>query len=173
MKEQKSTDEALVGLDGSEQENTESDVCTDTVDGKNLIDDLKATIVRNDKELNESKVRINDLEQEIALLLQNETDLKSHLSAVQGTLSDAITGYRSMVVKANPEVVAELVTGDSIEAVNESLEKAKDLVGKVRKNLENEMANEKFPIGVPERRSKGTSALSSRDKIRYAIGGKT
>ena len=65
MKEQKSTDEALVGLDGSEQENTESDVCTDTVDGVNLIDDLKATIVRNDNELNESKVRINELEQVI------------------------------------------------------------------------------------------------------------
>jgi len=180
LTEQTSVDEDLSGPEGGERDNTESEVCTNPSDEENFVADFKVTIARKDSELNESRVRIHEMEQvitdkeqEIARLIQSEADFKNRLSEAHGTLSDAVAGYRNMVLQANPEVVTELINGDSIEAVNESLAKAKDLVGRVRKNLESEIADERFPMGVPERRIKDASALSARDKIRFAIGGKT
>jgi hypothetical protein len=69
-------------------------------------------------------------------------------------------------------VLEELITGDTIESINESLKKAKTLVSQVRQGLETEIAGAKIPAGAPPRTPPDLSALSPREKIQYAIGGK-
>jgi hypothetical protein len=76
------------------------------------------------------------------------------------------------VLELNPEIAEELINGDTIEAVNVSLEKAINLVRRVKKSVEKEISNIKVPAGAPGRRASDLSGLSPREKIQYAIGGK-
>jgi len=82
-----------------------------------------------------------------------------------------VSAYLSLVIEANPEVPPELITGDSIEAINDSLATAKNLVAKVRQGLETEATRLRVPAGAPARTLPDFSALSAREKIQYAIGG--
>ncbi len=109
---------------------------------------------------------------EIARLKQNSDELEERLKTISNSLTQAVASYRAMVVQANPEVVEELISGDTIESINESLGKAKDLAKKVRQRMEAEISLAKVPAGAPERVSPDLSALSPREKIQYAIGGR-
>ena len=91
-------------------------------------------------------------------------------SDLSNALAEAVASYKTVVVQANPEVIDELINGDTIEAINESMSKAKDLVSKVRQGVEAEISSAKIPAGAPERTSPDLSALSPREKIQYAVG---
>ncbi len=69
-------------------------------------------------------------------------------------------------------MLAELVSGDTVGAVDESLKNARDLVEKVKQEIEAETSKAKIPIGAPQRAPLDVSALSPREKIQFAIGGK-
>ncbi len=110
-----------------------------------------------------------------SLLAQKEEELtESHarIAEVEQALAEAVASYKSMVIQANPEVLEELISGDTIESVNDSLKQAKTLISRVRQGLEVEISATKIPAGAPQRTPLDLSSLSPRDKIRYAIGGK-
>jgi hypothetical protein len=86
-------------------------------------------------------------------------------------LPQAVAAYKELVVQANPGVLAELITGDTIDEVNESLENARILMDRVRQEIEAEAAKTRVPAGAPQRAPLDLSALSPREKIKYAIGG--
>jgi hypothetical protein len=115
---------------------------------------------------------IAEKESEIAALRKSEGELKEKLSAVSKALNEAVAGYKDRVLELNPEIEAELIGGDTVEAVNTSLQKAVNLVGRVKKSMEKEMSNIRVPAGAPGRRATDLSGLSPREKIQYAIGGK-
>ena len=100
------------------------------------------------------------------------TGFEGRLSVVTDSLAEAVASYKAAVVRANPDVMEELLSGDTIESVDESLEKARALIGKVRQGLETEISLARVPAGAPERRTPDLSSLSPREKIQYAIGGK-
>jgi hypothetical protein len=75
------------------------------------------------------------------------------------------------VIQANPGVLAEIITGDTVEEVNESLKHARSLVERVRQEMEAEASRTRIPAGAPQRVPLDLSALSPREKIQYAIGG--
>ena len=124
--------------------------------------ELEGLLARKDEELAEAGQRIAALEQAAA---ESET----RLAAVSCSLAEAVEGYRALLVKAHPEVLEELITGDSIESINESLAKARALVSRVKEGLEAEITLARFPVGTPERSSPDLSALSPREKIQYAL----
>ncbi len=94
------------------------------------------------------------------------------MATTSNSLAEAVASYKAVVVQTNPEVIEELISGDTIEAISESLEKAKTLVSRVRQGVEAEISLAKVPAGAPERTSPDLSTLSPREKIQYAIGGK-
>jgi len=141
--------------------------------------ELEGLVAGRDEELARAGARIDELEQavagkddEIVTLRQSQVELEEGLSAGSKSLADAITSYRAVLVQTNPEVMEELISGDTIEAINESLEKAKSLIGRVRQGLETEISLVRVPAGAPERRAPDLSALSPSEKIQYAIGGR-
>ena len=147
----------------------------DTQEG---VTELESLVAQKDEELIKTNARLVELEQvvagkdsEIANLKQTGDALEERLTALNNSLAEAIASYRAMVVQANPEVIEELVSGDTIESINESLDKAKTLVSKVRQGVEAEISLAKVPAGAPERTSPDLSTLSPREKIQYAIGG--
>ena len=92
--------------------------------------------------------------------------------ALNDSLSKAVASYKAVVARANPEVIEELITGDTISSIDDSLYRAKELVSKVRRGVESEISLAKVPAGAPERTSPDLSALSPREKIQYAMGKK-
>lgn len=141
---------------------------------------LENLIIQKDGELSGANSRLAELEQvitgrdsEIVALEQIRVELDERLRATGDSLTEAIGGYRAMVIEANPEVIEELISGDSIESINQSLDKAKALVSKVRQGMESEISLVRVPAGAPERTPADLSALSAREKIQYAVAGQT
>jgi len=115
------------------------------------VTELEALMEQRDDELSKANARISDLEQ---------------------VMAEAVASYKAMVTRSNTDVPEELIGGDSIESINESLTNAKNLINKVKQGLEAEITSSKIPAGAPQRTPPDLSALSPREKIQYAIGGK-
>ena len=102
------------------------------------------------------------------------TEINAAAGAAKQSLAEALAAYKALVVRSNPAVFAELISGDSFEAINNSLESARTLIAKVRQSVEAEIASGKVPAGAPPRTVPDLENLSPREKIQYAIskGGK-
>ena len=129
------------------------------------VTELESLLAEKDEELSSANTRITELEQALA-------ELEKKLTDTGNALSQAIASYKTLVIKSNPGVIEELITGDNIEEIDASLEKAKTLIVMVRKGLEEEVAATRVPAGAPQRTPLDLSVLSPREKIQYAIGGK-
>jgi len=118
---------------------------------------------------------VGEKDGEIATLKQASAEAEELLTTVNNNLSQAVSAYNSVVAQANPSVPGELIAGDTIEAIDQSLVSAKTLVAQVRQSVEADIAAGKVPAGAPARTPPDLSALSPREKIQYAItkeGGK-
>lgn len=140
--------------------------------------ELEGLITQKNQELASRDTRISELEQgtaslegEIDTLKQAVTESTDNLGKLNESLKQAVTSYKVLVIQSNPDVPEELVTGDSFEAITDSLASAKELIGKIRKGMEAEISLVRVPAGAPERTPPDLSALSPREKIQYAIGG--
>jgi len=128
------------------------------------IADLESLLTERDEKLSLAYTRVTELEQIAA-------ELNEKLIEAGDALSQAIASYRAMVIESNPEIIQELIAGDNIEEIDASFEKARTLIVKVRKGLEEETAAIRVPAGAPQRTPLDLSILSPREKIQYAIGG--
>ena len=153
-------------------------------DSKARIAELEGLVAERDEalgvgeaRLSEAGARITGLEQmtaerdsEVAALKHSLVSSGETLDSVKNSLAQAVSSYRALVVQANPDVLDELVAGDSVEAVNQSLENAQALISRVRQGLEVEVSRMRVPAGAPQRTLPDLSALSAREKIQYAVG---
>jgi uncharacterized protein (DUF3084 family) len=122
------------------------------------------TIIRLEQEL-------AGKDSEIAALKQALDEAERKLAEFSQALAQAVASYKALVVQANPGVLAELITGETVEEVNESLKNAQTLMERVRQEMEAEASKTRVPPGAPRRAPLDLSALSPREKIQYAIGG--
>ncbi|MDO8569064.1 MAG: hypothetical protein Q7R57_10195, partial [Dehalococcoidales bacterium] len=88
------------------------------------------------------------------------------------SLSQAVAGYKSLVIQSNPGMLPELINGNTVDEVDESLKNARAIIDRVRQELEAEASRTRVPAGAPQRSPFDLSTLSPREKIQYAIGGK-
>lgn len=122
--------------------------------------------------ITELEKTLSDRDTELTAVKKSAGELQEKLANTGAALSEAVAGYRTLVLQTNPGVAEELIGGESISAINESLAKAKSLIGKVRQSVEKDIVRTRVPIGSPGRQTPDLSALSPREKIHYAIGGK-
>jgi len=108
---------------------------------------------------------------EIAALKLSLDEASRTLDEQGKSLAQAVAAYKELIIQANPGLLAELITGDTIEAVDASLKQARALIEKVRQEMEAEAARTRVPAGSPQRAPLDLSGLSAREKIQYAIGG--
>lgn len=134
------------------------------------IAELEQLVASKERELALKDSRISELEQAVADRDSQLAALNQSLAELETRLSQAVASYRALVVKANPAVPAELISGDSVEEIDQSLANAQVLVDRVRQELEVEIAAAKIPAGAPLRTPLDFSALSPKEKIQYAIG---
>jgi len=92
-------------------------------------------------------------------------------AALGASLARAVAAYKGMVVRANPGLTPELISGETVDEVDASLERAKGIIASVRKSLQAEYAGARVPAGAPPRTPPDLSSLSPIEKIKHAIGG--
>ncbi len=141
--------------------------------------ELENLLAQKDQEISQANARITELEQtiaslesEVATLKQSIAESNQKLAEASQALSQAISSYKALIVESNPVVPPELITGDTIEAIDNSFKSARELISKVRGELETEIKMVKIPAGAPPRATVDLSSLSPREKIQYGIGGK-
>ena len=141
--------------------------------------ELESLLAQKGEELNLAKARVSELgqtvatlESEVSTLKQSHLESEQKLAEVSDELSQAVSSYKALIVESNPAVPLELVAGDTIEAIDSSVNLAKELINRVRGELEAEVKMVRIPAGAPLRVPIDLSALSPREKIEYGIGGK-
>jgi hypothetical protein len=97
---------------------------------------------------------------------------EAEIDSLKQQLSQTLAAYRESVVRLNPELPAEMLDGETLEAIDDSVGRARTLVSRVRQSIEAERAAGRVPAGAPSRTEPDYSSLSSREKIQYGIGGK-
>jgi septal ring factor EnvC (AmiA/AmiB activator) len=125
---------------------------------------LKGTILRLEQSLAEK-------ESEIAGLTQALDETRQANDELGQALARAVAAYKETVVKTNPGLLPEMISGDTIDAIDESVKKARAVMERVRQEIEAEAARTKIPAGAPPRGPLDLSGLSAREKIQYAIRG--
>ena len=127
----------------------------------------------------DAEARVTELEQVIATrdsdivtLKQAVVESDGKFDSINDRLKNAVVAYKAVVVQANPYITEELITGNTIDELNQSVEKAKALIAQVKTSIEAEIASSKVPAGAPARTPPDLSALSPREKIQYAVGEK-
>ena len=141
--------------------------------------ELEGLVAHKDKELTSRDSHISKLEQvmadkdgEITSLKQSLLESGDYMKQLSERLEQAVASYKAQVIEAHPQVPEELISGNTLESISDSLAKAENLVSRVRQGLEAEVTSAKVPAGAPVRTPPDLSALSPREKIQYAIGGK-
>ena len=81
----------------------------------------------------------------------------------------AVGAYRNQVLKANPLVPPEMVLGNSIADVDNAMEKAIAIVGKIKEGVTQEIQQTTIPAGAPGRTPPDTSTMTTREKITQGI----
>ena len=76
--------------------------------------------------------------------------------------------YRAALVQAAPDVPPDLIRGESVEALDRSLVTAREMVERVREQMQAQTAA-RIGAGSPVRGAPDTSALSPAEKIRLGI----
>ena len=96
--------------------------------------------------------------------------MRTEVEASDGRLREAASRYRELAIRAEPSLPPELIAGDSIDAVEASLETARAIAGRVRSQMEQETQAARVPAGAPARGGADLSALSPEQKIRFGLG---
>ena len=147
--------------------------------GADRLEEMRSLLEQSNSELSKSRVRIAELEEtvshrdnEISAARQALTESASNLVVLKQSLAEAVGSYRALVIETNPGVVAGLISGDDIAAINDSLQKAQALVSRVRQGIEAEIAQTRVPAGAPQRTPPDLAGMSPAEKIQYALGGR-
>jgi hypothetical protein len=127
-------------------------------------------------DLEKALVRITQLEAEVsrtgtanASLAESIAKKKEQVAALDGSLKQAVISYQTLITRSNPDVLPEMLAGDTIAALDGSLAKARDLIGKIKTGLEIQSKAARIPAGAPLRAAADLSSLSPRDKIRFGM----
>lgn len=95
--------------------------------------------------------------------------MRSMLDEADKRARDGAARYRDLAVRSEPALPPDMITGDTIEAVDASLTAARELAGRVRSHIEEQTQAARIPAGSPNRRTPDVSAMTPEQKIRYGL----
>jgi len=158
----------------TEEETTALQAELETAKGE--IETLKGQLAERDaafnpleQELAETKAQFTERDGAATSWEAHAAEKESELTAANEAITSAIASYRALAVSANPAIPQEMITGDSIEEINTSLESARTIVGKVTANVQASLAQGNVPPGAPSRGELDLSGLSPREKIQHGL----
>jgi cell division septum initiation protein DivIVA len=150
------------------KENQESEI--DAIKLEN--EDLKRELKDGDEKIAGLEKSLAEKDSELSAANRSLDEAKQVIVETSVDLSEAVAAYREMAGQVNPGLVAEMIKGETINEIDSSLKSAKELVEKVRQEMEAESAGVRVPAGAPQRSAPDLSALTAREKIKMGVGEK-
>ena len=140
----------------------------------------RAEVLSKAKELEEAMAgkdtRIAELEAQLAestTQLEGKTrELEAsaqELATVNQAKGEAVAKYLALAKALNPTIPEGIIVGETIEEIQQSVEKGKAIVEAVKKTMEAEAAATRVPAGAPTRGEISLEGLSPREKIAAGI----
>jgi len=116
--------------------------------------------------------QLEQARQEVARLQGELTQARDEAEALRQRLREAALRYREARLAARPELPPELVTGETLEEIEQQLQQAEGIVARLRERMEEQAQGESFPAGAPPRRGPDVSSLTPLEKIRRGLQGR-
>ena len=113
--------------------------------------------------------RIAELTDAVGGLERAAEERERQSEGVKAQLSQALEAYRASLLAAEPGLPGDLLVGDSVEELQASHARARQIVEQVRGRIEEEALLERTPAGAPARSDFDASALSPEEKIRLGL----
>ena len=95
--------------------------------------------------------------------------LRGALAEADGHAGEAARRFRDLLLASEPDLPADLIGGDTIEAIDESVARARTTVAQVRQHLEQQARDLRVSPGAPARAGPDASGLSPAEKIRLGL----
>ncbi len=116
----------------------------------------------------EKDAKLAELEAALSEAKQGSEASTAELASTKEARDQAISKYLGMAKASNPQVPGDMISGETIEEIDASVEKGKGLVSAVKKTLESEAAAAKVPAGAPTR-GESTEVMTNKDMIAAGI----
>jgi chromosome segregation ATPase len=131
--------------------------------------ELTDNLASRESKIAELEKQVETANNETAAMQKKVNELDAGLNATRDSLGKTVAGYRSLTAHANPEIPAEMIIGDTLEAIEMAVAGARTIIGKVKEQLEAHAGQVHIPAGSPPRTSPDLSGLSTREKILRGI----
>ena len=151
------------GYDG--ETDVESDVHNDTDEGG---EELTEAVLEELAAVADAEAVASEAEQ--AAEAEQIASAERQLEVQRGETRTAVARYREAVLAAEPQLPPELVSGETLNEVDASLEAARRSVAQIRERLSAEREEPRgFPVGAPARGGVSAAAMTSAEKIAYGL----
>ncbi len=131
--------------------------------------DSEARAAHLESQLSELREELTQTRNQAEAREHELTTLGEQTQALQAQVQSAAQRYRELALQHSPELPAELVTGETVEEVDDTLQRARETVSKVRGHLESQAQAGRVPVGAPPRSGPDLSTLSTEEKIRVGL----
>ena len=105
----------------------------------------------------------------IAAATAEAVTLREQVNAATGRAKSSAERYRDLVVRTEPALPADLISGGDVDAIDASVTAAREIVGRVRSHIEAQAQAGRVPAGAPPRSAPDLSALTPEQKIRHGL----
>jgi len=160
-------------------EENKDENATDPVRQRSDSPDISGQLAARDAEFGKLKEALAEKssfaetqEQELSTLRAARAAAEERIAGLEGSLSEAISKYKERLYSANPELLENMITGETIQEIDDSLGSALLLVDKVKAHVAEQAKEVTVPAGSPERTGDPDfiGGMSAKEKIAYAIG---
>ena len=145
-------------------------------EAKTEVDRLQTMAADREAQAAHLEETLAQLQEEQSQLCASLNETQAHLAtrdeemaALQASVQAAASKYRSALLASQPEVPPDLVSGETVEEVDQQLEAALHMIAQLRGHLESQAQAARVPTGAPARRAPDLSALSPAEKIVHGL----
>ena len=105
----------------------------------------------------------------VAAATTEATALREQIDSATQRAQTAAERYRDLVVRTEPALPSDLISGGDVDAIDASVTAAREIVGRVRSHIESRARAGRVPAGAPPRSAPDLSALTPEQKIRHGL----
>ena len=131
--------------------------------------DREARAAHLEEQLSEAREELGQARTETQAREQEVAVLSERTQALETQARGAAQRYRELALHQSPELPQELVTGETVEEVEQAVQRARETVSKVRGHLESQAQAGRVPVGAPARSGPDLSGMSAEEKIQYGL----
>lgn len=136
---------------------------------QNRLADAEARAAGREADVTRLRAQLAERDTAIAGHSAEAESLRSALTSAEERSRGAAARYRDVLLAREPDLPADLVSGDTVEEVDAAAVRARETVALVRQRLEAEAQLGRVPAGAPARGAPDASGLSAAEKIRFGL----